>query len=80
SEEAPEETAVQETGSDCLFRFTDAAGEVTELKLCRTEDENIYLAFINGTNTHMTVRRRSLTGNTGVLNFYEKLTDAIAAE
>ena len=81
-EAAPEEAdaAPQGSRSACRFVFTDAEGNVTDLVLYPTEDENIYLAAINGQNTHMTVRRRSLTGNTGVLNFYEKLTDAIEAE
>ncbi|MCR4646918.1 MAG: DUF4340 domain-containing protein [Oscillospiraceae bacterium] len=62
------------------FTFTDSEGKTTVLMLYPSGEENVYIAALNGQNTHMTVRRRSLTGNTGVLSFYEKLTDAVAAE
>lgn len=65
---------------DCIFCFTDADGKETELTLVRTADENLYWACLDGEYTGMLVRRRSLTGTTGVLNFYEKMTDALAAE
>ncbi len=62
----------------CTFRFTAADGTETVLTLIQTEaDENLYYAVLNGDYTGMIVRRRSLTGSTGVLNFYEKFTDAL---
>ena len=74
----PDAELPEEAEPDCSFRFTAADGTVTELTLYQTADENVYLAAINGENSHLTVRRRSLTGTTGVLNFYEKITDAIS--
>lgn len=66
---------------DYTFRFRDAEGTETVLTLYRTqEDENLYLAYLNGSYTQATVRRRSLTGTTGVYNFYEKLMDELDAQ
>lgn len=62
----------------CKFRFVMTDGTETILTLIQTrDDENLYYAVLNGDYTGATVRRRALTGSTGVLNFYEKFTDAL---
>ena len=62
----------------CTFQFTMTDGTETVLTLIQTErDENLYYAVLDGDYTGATVRRRALTGSTGVLNFYEKFTDAL---
>lgn len=63
----------------CRFAFTLTDGSETELTLIQSADENIYWALIDGSYTGFTIRRRSLTSNTGVLNFYERMTDLIDA-
>ncbi|MBR4100409.1 MAG: DUF4340 domain-containing protein [Oscillospiraceae bacterium] len=62
-----------------VFRYTKADGTETQLSLIAIDDTSYY-AVIDGEYTHMTVRRRSLSGNTGVLNFYERMMDMSAAE
>jgi hypothetical protein len=62
---------------DAVFRYTLLDGTETELSLYSIDDTT-YWAFVDGSFTHMTVRRRSLSSNSGVLNFYEKVTDALA--
>lgn len=63
----------------CRFAFTLKNGSETELTLIQSGDENIYWALVDGSYTGCTIRRRSLTSNTGVLNFYERMTDLIDA-
>ena len=58
------------------FRYGLSDGTVRTLALY-PKDDVTYYAFVDGTYTGMTVRRRALSGDTGVLHFYEKLTDAI---
>lgn len=62
-----------------VFRYTKADGTETQLSLIAIDDTSYY-AVIDGEYTHMTVRRRSLSGNTGVLNFHERMLDMSAAE
>ncbi len=60
-----------------VFRYTKADGTETQLSLIAIDDTSYY-AVIDGVYTHMTVRRRSLSGNTGVLNFHERMLDMMA--
>ncbi len=59
------------------FRYTMQDGSEHELSLIPADDST-YWALVNGEYTGMTVRRRSLSGNTGVLTFHERMMDLIA--
>lgn len=61
----------------CTFAFTMTDGKTTTLTLIESGEENIYWALLDGSYTGLTVRRRALTGNTGVLDFYERMTDIL---
>lgn len=67
----------EDAEADCEFRFTLTDGSETVLTLVQSEEENLYWAFIDGSYTGLTVRRRALSGNTGVLEFYKRLSDII---
>lgn len=60
-----------------IFHYTLTDGSEMELSLVPIDD-TFYQAFLNGEYTGKIVRRRALSGNAGVLTYYEKLTDAIA--
>ena len=60
-----------------VFHYTMQDGTERELSLIEAED-SLYFALVDGEYTGMTVRRRSLSGSTGVLTFHERLMDAIA--
>lgn len=60
-----------------VFHYTLADGTETELSLIETDD-SLYYAIVDGEYTGMTVRRRSLSGSTGVLTFHERMMDLIA--
>lgn len=62
-----------------VFRYKKVDGTETELSLIAINDTSYY-ALIDGEYTNLTVRRRSLSGNTGVLNFHERMLDMSAAE
>jgi len=60
-----------------LFRYTLTDDSVSELSLIPI-DESTYWAMIDGEYTGLIVRRRAVSGNTGVLTFYEKMMDFLA--
>jgi len=60
-----------------VFRYTRTDGTETELSLIAIDD-TMYWAVVDGEYTGMTVRRRAISGNTGVLNFHERMVDMIA--
>ncbi|MDE6089050.1 MAG: DUF4340 domain-containing protein [Oscillospiraceae bacterium] len=60
-----------------LFTYTMLDGSVQEVSLIPIDD-TYYQAYINDEYSHKIVRRRSLSGSTGVLTYYEKMTDALA--
>lgn len=60
----------------CEFHFVSQDGTETELSLIPADD-TLYYAMINGEYTGFTIRRRSLSSNTGVLTYFEKITDAL---
>ncbi len=60
-----------------VFHYTMADGTETELSLIAADDSTYY-AIVDGEYTGMTVRRRSLSGSTGVLTFHERMMDLIA--
>ncbi len=60
-----------------VFRYTRTDGTQTELSLLPIDDTT-YWAVVDGRATGMTIRRRSISGNTGVLNFHERMVDMIA--
>ncbi len=60
-----------------VFHYTMTDGSEQELSLIAI-DESTYWAMVNGKYTGQIVRRRAVSGNTGVLTFYEKLTDFLA--
>ncbi len=60
----------------CEFRFTGQDGTETTLSLIQ-RDDTTYYAMLDGTYTGFTVRRRALSSNTGVLTYFEKITDAL---
>ena len=66
----------EETKPACEFRFVRQDGTETVLTLIPTDDTTYY-ALIDGTYTGFTIRRRSLSNNTGVLTYFEKITDAL---
>ncbi len=60
-----------------VFHYTLADGTETEMSLIAADD-SLYYAIVDGEYTGMTVRRRSLSGSTGVLTFHERMMDLIA--
>ncbi len=60
-----------------VFRYTKTDGTQTELSLLPIDDTT-YWAVVDGKATGMTVRRRSISGSTGILNFHERMVDMIA--
>lgn len=60
-----------------IFTYTMSDGSVQEVSLIPMDD-TYYQTYINGEYSHQIVRRRALSGNTGVLTYYEKMTDALA--
>ncbi|MDE7120944.1 MAG: DUF4340 domain-containing protein, partial [Oscillospiraceae bacterium] len=60
-----------------LFTYTMLDESVQEVSLIPIDD-TYYQAYINGNYSHKIVRRRSLSGSTGVLTYYEKMMDALA--
>lgn len=66
-----------ETAPTVLFTYTMLDGSVQEISLIPIDD-TYYRAYINDEYSHKIVRRRSLSGSTGVLTYYEKMTDALA--
>ncbi len=60
-----------------VFHYTMADGTERELSLIAADD-SLYYAIVDGEYTGMTVRRRSLSGSTGVLTFHERMMDLIA--
>ena len=60
----------------CEFRFVRQDDTETLLTLIPIDDTTYY-AMIDGTYTGFTIRRRSLSNNTGVLTYFEKITDAL---
>lgn len=72
------ETEVDVTAEPAVvFHYTMQDGTEKELSLIEAED-SLYWALVDGEYTGMTVRRRSLSGSTGVLTFHERMMDAIA--
>jgi len=65
-----------DTEPTVIFSYTLTDGTETELSLIPIDD-TYYWAFIDGEYTGKVIRRRALSSNTGVLTYYEKLTDAI---
>lgn len=65
------------SASTVRFTYTMLDGTVQEVSLIPMDD-TYYLAYINDEYSHKIVRRRALSGNTGVLTYYEKMTDALA--
>ncbi len=59
------------------FRYTMQDGTERELALIPADDST-YWALVDGEYTGLTVRRRSLSGTSGVLTFHERMTDLIA--
>lgn len=64
----------QEAEPSVIFHYTLTDGTETELTLIPTDD-TYYQAFLDGEYTGKIVRRRALSGNAGVLTYYEKLLD-----
>ncbi len=62
---------------DCEFVYTLNDGTTRTLSLIAKE-ENTYWAYIDGRCIGQVVRRNALSGNSGVLNYLEKMTDALA--
>ncbi|MDE6730352.1 MAG: DUF4340 domain-containing protein [Oscillospiraceae bacterium] len=60
-----------------IFTYTMLDGSVQEVSLIPIDD-TYYQAYINDNYSHKIVRRRSLSGSTGVLTYYEKMMDALA--
>lgn len=61
------------------FRYTMQDGTVSELALIPADDEELtYYALIDGEYSGMTVRRRELSGTSGVLTFHERMMDFLA--
>lgn len=67
----------EDAEADCGFAFTLIDGTKTVLTLVASDEENIYWALIDGQYTGMTVRRREITGNTGIKSFYERMKDIV---
>ncbi len=57
-----------------VFHYTMADGTESELSLIAADD-SLYYAIVDGEYTGMTVRRRSLSGSTGILMFHERMMD-----
>ncbi len=66
-----------ETEPTVRFCYTLTDGSQTELSLIPIDDIT-YWAMIDGEYTGMIVRRRSVSGNIGVLTFHEKMMDYLA--
>ncbi len=60
-----------------VFHYTLTDGSETELTLIAIDDTT-YWAVVDGSYTGMIVRRRSISGNSGVLTYYEKMNDLLA--
>ena len=65
---------------DCSFVYTLTDGSQRTLELVSTTEENTYWAYIDHRCIGEKVRRNALSGTSGVLNFLEKMTDALADE
>lgn len=65
-----------DTEPTIIFRYTMLDGTEQEVSFVPV-DETYYQAFINGSYSHKIIRRRALSSSTGVLTYYEKLTDAL---
>ncbi len=65
----------QEPAAAFCYTLTD--GTQTQLSLIAIDDTT-YWAVIDGEYTGMIVRRRALSSNSGVLTYYEKMTDLLA--
>ncbi|MDE7094502.1 MAG: DUF4340 domain-containing protein, partial [Oscillospiraceae bacterium] len=65
-----------DTESTVIFKYTMLDNTEQEISLIPIND-TYYQAFINGEYSHKIVRRRALSNNTGVLTYYEKITDAL---
>ncbi len=59
------------------FCYTLTDGTQTELALIAIDDTT-YWAVVDGKYTGMIVRRRAISGNSGVLTYYEKMNDLMA--
>ncbi|MDE5736946.1 MAG: DUF4340 domain-containing protein [Oscillospiraceae bacterium] len=74
------ETDISDIKSDTeptvIFKYTMLDNTEQEISLIPIND-TYYQAFINGEYSHKIVRRRALSNNTGVLTYYEKITDAL---
>ncbi len=78
-EEVVLDPALPETPeATCRFHITTLEGTEYLLELVPTDEENLYWAYVDGTYEGFTVRRRALTGSTGVLPFYEKMVDMLS--
>ncbi len=71
------EASVTEQEPTFTFLYTMQDGSQTEVSLIPFGD-NTYWALKDGEYTGMIIRRRALSGNMGVLTFYEKMMDTIA--
>ncbi|MDE5768036.1 MAG: DUF4340 domain-containing protein [Oscillospiraceae bacterium] len=60
-----------------FFTYTMLDESVQKVSLIPMDD-TYYQVYINDEYSHKIVRRRSLSGSTGVLTYYEKMTDALA--
>lgn len=63
----------------CRFVYTLNDGTTRTLELV-PDDDKTYWAYVDGRCIGQTVRRNALSGTSGVLNFLEKMTDALADE
>ncbi len=61
---------------DAVFRYTLTDGSETALSLIAIDDTT-YWAVVDGKYTGMVVRRRALSGSTGVLTYHEKMEDLL---
>ena len=65
-----------EAEPSAIFHYTLTDGSEHEVTLIPVDD-TFYQAFLDGEYTGKIVRRRALSGNNGVLTYYEKLLDEI---
>lgn len=69
--------APDEITPDCEFVYTLNDGTTRMLSLV-SKDDNTYWAYVDHVCIGQVVRRNALSGNSGVLNFLEKMTDGLA--
>lgn len=74
--ESDTESDIANTKPTVIFNYTLLDGTEQEISLIPIDD-TYYQAYINGEYSHKIIRRRALSNNTGILTYYEKITDAL---